>query len=480
MAKCDLSIELDEPDRVYVGGDVITGTLHVMADSDVNCTGLEIQANWRTHGRGNVARGKSPWTTLFVGQWLSGQRESYRFELEVSDWPPSYHGNFINVDHYVDARAKIPWAFDPKASQEFLMRPISGPDPAKTKAPSALGGCIGYGVFLVVISFFVVGMGGMVVGLLTNPIVALIVGLVVFPIIALIAARSLLPKWLLGDVQVELITPHVAPGQRVRATFSFQPRRSFKLNAITADLKGTEVCVSGSGSNRTTHRNVFFEQQHVLQEGARLEAGQRQEFELDFKLPGDVPYSFDLSDNNLNWTIGLRVDIPRWPDWTKTLKLHVYPDRDAVQPAAAIESDNVRGHSDDPAVSVGGGADSPSAKHDEITFAETATHLWQLRGDAEQIDVLVDAVTGMTFEIDTYVERRLLYSGDEDPHLYKGGYAVWARHSDPPLPLVLYVPHDLGDEFEQAGRDLWHCRGTIVGWDHQHRRLQIKVLVGDG
>ncbi|MGB7327718.1 MAG: hypothetical protein WBD31_22765, partial [Rubripirellula sp.] len=59
--------------------------------------------------------------------------------------------------------------------------------------------------------------------------------------------------------------------------------------------------------------------------------------------------------------------------------------------------------------------------------------------------------------------------------VYKVGFAVWARYPEPPLPLVLYVPHHLGDEFEQSGRGLWRGRGTIVGWDGLHGRLQIKL-----
>ena len=41
--------------------------------------------------------------------------------------------------------------------------------------------------------------------------------------------------------------------------------------------------------------------------------------------------------------------------------------------------------------------------------------------------------------------------------------------------MVLYVPHELADEFEQLGRDAWRGRGTIVGWDSLHGRLQVKL-----
>ena len=50
--------------------------------------------------------------------------------------------------------------------------------------------------------------------------------------------------------------------------------------------------------------------------------------------------------------------------------------------------------------------------------------------------------------------------------------------------MVLYVPHELADEFEQTGRELWHGRGTIVGWDQpawspagQARTAPVSVAV---
>lgn len=475
MAKCDLSIEFDHPERVYVGGDKITGTVNVLADENVKCKGLEVSSGWRTHGRGNVARGTSETVTLFVGEWTAGQRESYRFELEVADWPPSYHGDYINVDHYIDVRAKIPWSFDPKASKEFLMRPFTGPNLDKIAQANAVGGCVGGVLVVVVLGLIVMGIGIMIFAFATNLFVGLIAMLFIVPIVGFVVAKKWLPKWLLGNVESELITSQVTPGGRVQARLAFQPRRRVTLNGITAELIGSEVCVSGSGSNRTTHRKTFFNDLHTLEGATTLQAGDRREFNLDFPIPDDVPFSFDLDDNDLSWTIDLRVDIPHWPDWTNSLKILVHPDGRPPDQADPDLEKQTLSPADSGSTAESAGARAKAAS-DDITFAETASHLWELRDHPDQIEVLVDAVTGMTFDVETFVERRLLYSGEEDPHVFKDGYAVWARHSDPPLPLVLYIPHELGDEFEQAGRDLWRCRGTIVGWDHQHRRLQIKVL----
>ena len=131
MAKCDLTIELDDPDRVYLGGETITGVVRVHCDTDVSCKALEVKSVWRTHGQGNVDSGEAETKILFSGQWTAGESPEYQFELSITEWPPSYHGHYLNVDHYVDARAMIPWGIDPKASVPFVMRPSCGTKIAK-------------------------------------------------------------------------------------------------------------------------------------------------------------------------------------------------------------------------------------------------------------------------------------------------------------------------------------------------------------
>lgn len=457
MAKCDLSIELDDPKRLHPGGGKITGVLRVDADKDVNCKGLEIKSLWKTHGRGNVASGVAETQTLFAGQWRAGQQEEYRFELDIADWPPSYHGSYLNVDHYVEARAKIPWGFDPKASEPFLMRPTCGPEGAAVKnSATELGKTAGCIIGLVIMCIF----SGIAVAMFQSMGIFALLFVIVPGMIGgtIWFLKVFLPKWALGEVTCELNGDVFSPGENVTGELCIRPKKDVSINGVSMIFRAAEVCISGSGSNQTTHTNVFIENDETLQDSTVLKAGTENRFPISIAVPADAPYSLTLSDNKITWTTNLRVDIPRWPDWTKDLAISVVPSGEPFTepPEPAEEQQNIQ---------------EPAA----ITFAETATHLWAVRDDVEQVDGLVDAVTGLTMDVEAHVERRLLYSGDEDPHVYKDGYAVWARHTDPPLPLVLYVPRELADDFEQAGRDKWMGRGTIVGWDHEHRRLQIKL-----
>lgn len=478
MAKCDLLIELDHPDDMQQGGGTVTGVVRVIVDADVKCSGLEVQSVWRTHGRGNVATGTSGSVTLFSGQWRAGETHEYRFELPVADWPPTYHGHYLNVDHYVDARARIPWAFDPKASVPFRMQPsvVGAGAAVQRPATNAKGvvGCILGGIMFAFLAAFLIGFavaGPFALFFLAVPLIGFVIWFV----------RKFLPRWALGAIVVDLPVEMISPGESAQGELTIEPKKGVSINGITLKFQAREECVSGSGSNRTTHKHVFYEQTEVLQDATTLAAGITHRFPVSVALPSDASYSLDLSDNDLIWSATLRVDIPRWPDWVREIPIRVVPAQKSVaesaepagQTAALASAPEPFGGRE----AVGSSPPPPTSQGGEegFTFAETASHIWASRDLPDQIDLLVEAVTGLTFDLEAIVERRLLYAGDEDPHVYDDGYAIWAHFPTPPLPMVMYVPHELADEFEQVGRDLWRGRGTIVGWDHQHRRLQVKL-----
>ncbi|MEM9587508.1 MAG: sporulation protein [Planctomycetota bacterium] len=472
MAKCDLSIELDEPDRVYYGDEMIQGRVNVRVSDDVRCDGLVVGSGWKTHGRGNVAKMSTEEKTLYTGEWKAGQQATYPFQLPVAPWPPSYHGHYLNIDHCIDVRAKIPWAFDPKASVQFLMKSNGGPDNAKKVTNAVeLKGASGAIIGIVILTVFI---GVFTFMAFVNPFFLIFLGIIGPLAIGFFVFKFILPYVMLGKVEHVVESEQVTPGQPLRGEIVMTPKRSVQLNGITISLKGQEVCISGSGSNRSTHRHVFYQDTVRLAERTQLQPGVERRFAFAVPIPDKAPYSIDLDDNDIQWSGDLRVDIPRWPDWTQSLKVQVVPPTVGEEQHEPTESATDLSEQIPAGRENAAAADGPDA---ELTFAETAGHLWAAKGDRKQTEILVEAVTGITFPIEVFVERRLLYSGEDDSHLDPDGYAVWAHYKEPPLKLVLYVPHDLADDFEQAGRDLWKGRGMIVGYDSQHRRLQVKLVV---
>ena len=166
---------------------------------------------------------------------------------------------------------------------------------------------------------------------------------------------------------------------------------------------------------------MFFEKETTLQGEGVLQAGQTHNIPLQVQLPDDAPYSISLNSNELIWSTLLRIDIPRWPDWTKTMPITVVPSGKPPEPAKAEATPAVAS-----AVSPSDSSDSETG----ITFAETAQHFWGLKDDHDSVSELADAISGLTFDIEAFVERRLLYSGEEDPHVFKDGYAIWAHYTE--------------------------------------------------
>ena len=215
MAKCDLSIELDKPDAIHPGGGTISGVVRVAVDSDVKCNGLEVQSGWRTHGRGNVASGTAGTVTLFAGQWHAGETPEYRFELPVAEWPPTYHGHYLNVDHFIDVRAKIPWGFDPKASVPFMMRPTCGSEEAKVVKPTTeMNNIVGCIVGFIVLGFVIAFLSGVV---FAGPFSLIFL---IFPVLGFLFwfFRKFLPRWILGESSRESIQGLIQPRRFVICT----------------------------------------------------------------------------------------------------------------------------------------------------------------------------------------------------------------------------------------------------------------------
>ena len=427
MAKCQLTITLNEPDRIYREGDTIRGTVQVQVDQAVHCKGLDVETSWKTHGRGNVDSDVIQSKTVFTGDWRAGETLEYPFELETAGWPPTYFGHHINVEHCVNARAKIPWAFDPKASETIRIAASQNPEssPRSKIASKITSGCI---IAFIILSFF--GFGMLIVAtVFESAIGAAIIGAMGACLGAVFLVRHFMIQWTLGIPDCQFESLSVCQGDSLRGALSVTPKRNCKVNGITVKVIASESATSGSGTNRTTRYHTVFEQTIQIESGDRLLAGQTRRFDIECSVPEDAAPSFDLGDNQLNWTATTRIDVPRWPDWKN------------VQPFAVIPSGSVTQPPPQPS------AIPPAQRKnvaEGITFAETVKHLWSVRDDAASRDVLVEATTGMTFNIEAIIERRLLYSGDGKQNVYANGHAVWARFPAPELPLILYVPHDWG------------------------------------
>ena len=317
----------------------------VSLDAPVRCRRLSATLNWRTHGKGNSDEGKGESIALFVGEWTPGEHR-YSFRFMAPSAPATYHGQLVNVDHYLGARADIPWAGDPKAEVDILIEGGDAADfttgTAKAIAPADVQKAmkvvpniaIGCGGLAALICLVIMGValgasvrrGSGVMGILLDVLgtlpapLFLVAGLfgVGWGVMRKMRAARLGEP----EVRVEPLQPSV--GGVVAVGIVIHPRSDVVLEDVSFDLVCTETATSGSGTNQTRHNYEVVREGQVLDGGGTtIPAGQPVHRKGRLVIPVGSPVSFASADNRIAWSVQARVRIKGWPPWSIDVPLTV-------------------------------------------------------------------------------------------------------------------------------------------------------------
>ena len=337
MSKCDLDIVLEKSTRQFAPGEVIRGHVRVTPQGDVECRALTLTWGWRTHGKGNRTEAPSPVVRqLFHGRWTAGHVQSYPFELVVPRGPATYHGHFLNVDHYIHAEADIPWSGDPTADVEILVPGPRdgdydfGPGFEASHEPGARRFTVSTrskpiagmaGMLLAFAGFTIFFFTDAWLALLLLPAAALGIGYELF--------KRTLAERQLGTPTIQMQPNPARPGDTVTLSIVFQPQTSVSVKGGRVGLTGLEQVVSGSGTNRTTHSHTVHSSDRALGVGSRrVSAGHPIAIQETIEVPETAAPTFVADDNRLTWTVHVSVLVDGWPDWEKELPLAVRPRAD--------------------------------------------------------------------------------------------------------------------------------------------------------
>lgn len=357
MSKCTISIDLDQDSVRLPAGGVVRGVVTVEVNADCKCKALSVTLFWQTHGRGNRTQDTVETVELFGGAWKAGERASYPFELPLPDGPVSYHGHYFNVDWYLQARADIPWAIDPKYDKDILLVPGPSMDPARyptrfNRVPGVAARRnqgkfgISFGALIFSLPFLGVGLFVLLLGLVSwggggDGLLMVLFGLGFFVaglVIFYSAIRNKLASMKLGKIRIDWPEGFLSPGDTAPLVVDFKPVEGF--NGLSARLVCRETVVSGSGTNKRTYYGNVFDQPIPLALST-VSANQRRA-EGVIELSKRAPPSFYARSNELSWYIALHFDVARWPDWTRELYLDVRPRRAAAAlDAPAAERDGL-------------------------------------------------------------------------------------------------------------------------------------------
>jgi hypothetical protein len=350
MSRCSLSIEVDRLDRVYRIGDAITAKVRVDVDKAVTCDGLELALTWHTHGRGNRDQEKVDSIIAFRGEWQPGTYE-YSHTFSLNSRPLTYHGDLVNIDWYIKASADIPWAIDPREELDFVLlrNEREYHDTADSVVEAELDrfgrvqvantrtthvntydlstpqgmliSAVIVGVFLLIASLFV---GFSIYNDLNIP--GLLFGTAFLFITARIAwmlSKNFFASKKFSSIDFMIEQDVLSPGARCDAILTFIPKEDIDIEGMSAKIKAKESATSGSGTNRTTHTETIYEHPIAIRHSPRARKGIEVEERMTIMIPNDAAPSFRSSNNSVTWSVEAEIEIPKWPDWKKSINLTI-------------------------------------------------------------------------------------------------------------------------------------------------------------
>ena len=94
--------------------------VQVRADKPTKCEKLELVMRLEGEGRGFSPPGFEQKETLFEGEWPAGT-QTYERTLVAPDYPPTYKGEWISWQWWVEAIATLPGGRDERAKERFVL-----------------------------------------------------------------------------------------------------------------------------------------------------------------------------------------------------------------------------------------------------------------------------------------------------------------------------------------------------------------------
>lgn len=510
MSKCQISITFDRSDRIYFGGETVSGQVRLLVDQQTKSNGVKLTHRWKTHGRGNADSGLPDEIILVEPRILqAGEQLEFPFAITSPSHPVTYRGHLVYIDHYVRVDVDVPWAKNPCAEEEYELRPGIRPElftgernkvvslTAQTAAINV--GPIGKIILWSILALLLVAVA--MTALFLLPIILIVVGF--------IWAKKKALKSRLGEVEISVPHVVVAPTEDWTFGIRFTPRKSFVVNSIYAELIAEESATSGSGTNKTTHNHKVLTEKHILREGGLLDPEALVDEKITIAFPATNAYSFELSDNSLKWTINFCIDIPGFPDWTHTEALQVVPleflGKQARLPitsanssptvlsgSATLPFDRVPAFSPSgvvaPKTTLVQGMSPPVLPPDEHrsvssentppeSIEELLSLLESTGRNSSQRNLILEAAADEVYDITVVVDRISTSFGitDAAPE-FCNGKTVIGQIAGTQRSIEVVAPESMNSELESFRRgDTWQSSVTITGWDSLYNRLRGAV-----
>lgn len=450
MSKCDISIDFFRPDREFFTGQSIQGWVRVSVNKRIKCRGLNLNAYWKTHGRGNTTRQNYFQQNLFTGDWEVGETYEYPFEFQPPVSPQTYHGHYLNIDHFVAVRADIPWAIDARREEEFMWRVgTEMPEPGEEHPVLESGnGCLANIGLAAAVALAVAAIVLPLTGVSFFFLLLLLPAL----LLAFLSLRTRLAVRKLGEVQWGTLGTCYA-GEAMPCILQIGPVNHVKINKITATIHGIESVVSGSGTDATTYTHELFEKEILAADAPQVTRGEFIELEPEITFPETNAFSFDYPDNKIRWTVTLAIRLAMWPDWVQTREVLL-----AGRPRSIVDENP------NPVVDT-------RSLHELI---EVASELLTCEQDHALIDKTIALHADKLFTVAVDVTGILPSETEFDDPEYVEGRTVQGTLSGSTCKISLQLPARYNAEVDSLVRGKsWSAKGAVIRWDSLQQRLTI-------
>jgi hypothetical protein len=490
VSKCDITIDFDQDDATYRGGETVSGTARVTVNKDLTSKGITLSHFWKTHGRGNTDSGEEHEEILANdAQLVAGETFKFPFSFKADLEPITYHGKLINVDHFVKIQVDVPWALDPKLEAEYILLPGKPPVPPEPEDEEEESKPTP--IWLTVLMWVVVG----------SIILALLP--IALPYIIYCHIRDSMISKRLGEVELETVPQTIGPGDNWSGTLRFTPKRDVPINGIKARLVCKETAVSGSGTNQTTHTNKLHDEVHTLEPEGLLLAGQPFDKQFSVPFPETDAYSFGGGSNTIGWSIEIRIDLPGVPDWKEEEYATVVPveflDPSATPqesppaetktappilvPVPMVAAANAATHVPEPTVSQPtvqetAGSEPVAPQPTETGPAAPILALLAQLADSENTGSeraqLIENVQGQSFAVTVEVERSQSTFTSSDGEQYEDGYTITGVIAGSEQTVELFTLNQNSAEVRDLRRgDSWSTSVSVSRWDTLYNRLVL-------
>lgn len=487
--RCNVTITFDREDRRYRGGETVSGTVQITPLEDIKSKAIILTHLWKTEGIGNSHSEKLQTIWLAEAQQLTaGQQLSFNFELKAPADPLPVRGKLISVTHVVSVKIEIPWAFNPAFEEDYLLEPGALPNflpasrtstavhEAAVKKSGTSNDFVGYIILFLIIAAFLTPLGAAAVFF---PRVTIPLLILAFAAIAWFFLRDRTLKELLGDVTLNVPHVLVAPGEPFLVELRLQPLQNLAINGISLKLTCEETAYSGSGTDKKRHNHTAFQQIVPLREACDLIAGEEVHERVLMKFPDISLWSFEADSNQIRWWLEARVDIPRFPDWTKSQSLQVmHPSFISHLP---IEPELLP-HWTNPAQSKPQSDtlpdSAPPGQSSAQSISAVIAEINALSVHSTARSSVIRKAAGQRFQVSVTIARSssTLLPGDDDP-LYTDGLTVDGTIDGTRQPIrVIALTAATPQITNLAEGDSWAAQVELIEWDSIYQRINARQV----